>query len=348
MTMEGRTVLLTGVTGYVGSELARQLLEARAHLRCPVRCRLNSPRLSSLKRAFDTLPGTITFVDADIRSEDAIAQVAAGCEYVFHVASPFLITAEDPSRDIVAPAVEGTASVLRGAARHKGNPLKRVVVTSSVCAIHDCNAKQEPRAGSGRPYTEEDWNEVSTVEAEPYWVSKVEAERIAWRLADELGLELVTVLPNFVMGPVVAPEAANGISVSFFRGFVEAHGGADPRPPPSGSWVFTDVRDVAAAHVLAALTPAAAGRRYIVSQPRSMSAKSVTDVLKASAPQLTHLPDGEPGTEEEKIDGSRVVRELGLQYTPLDRTLIDMAESLIRLGLAVPAVATATPVASQS
>ncbi|GLC66025.1 hypothetical protein PLESTF_000373700 [Pleodorina starrii] len=341
--MDGITVLLTGVSGFVGSELARQLLQAGAHLRCPVRCPLDSPRLTLLKEAFAGLPGSITFLDADIRSEEAITQAAAGCSYVFHVASPFIITAEDPARDIVAPAVEGTAAVLRGAARHKGSPLKRVIVTSSVCAIHDCNVKQQPRAGPGKSYTEEDWNEVSTLEAEPYWVSKVEAERTAWRLASELGLELVTVLPNFVMGPVAAKEAAAGISVGFFRGFVEARDGSDPKPPPSGSWTFADVRDVAAAHVLAALSPGAAGRRYIVSQSRSYNAKAVTDVLKASVPQLAHLPDGAVGPEEERVDASRVVRELGLQYTPLERTLTDMAESLIKLGLAVPATAAAAP-----
>ncbi|EFJ48786.1 hypothetical protein VOLCADRAFT_90627 [Volvox carteri f. nagariensis] len=255
--------------------------------------------------------------------------------------------AEDPARDIVAPAVEGTAAVLRGAARHKGNPLKRIIVTSSVCAIHDCNAKQQPRAGPGKPYTEEDWNEVSTLEEEPYWVSKVEAERTAWRLASELGLEVVTVLPNFVMGPVASADAAAGISVSFFKSIVEAcDGPGDPKPLPSGSWTFADVRDVAAAHVLAAVTPAAAGRRYIVSQPKSSSAKSITDILKAAVPQLAHLPDGESAPEEEKVDASRVVRELGLQYTPLRRTLTDMAESLIRLGLATPAVA--APAAASS
>lgn len=170
--MEGKVALLTGITGYVGSELARQLLAASAHLRCPVRCPLDSPRLSSLRTSFASLPGTITFLvrtwllgsgfyapfvasavdprtryrklsqhtlsflrgqDADIRSEEAISEAAAGCDYVFHVASPFVITAEDAARDIVAPAVEGTTAVLRGAAHHKGNPLKRIVVTSSVC-----------------------------------------------------------------------------------------------------------------------------------------------------------------------------------------------------------------------
>ncbi len=67
------------------------------------------------------------------------------------------------------------------------------------------------------------------------------------------------------------------------------------------------------------------------------------DAAQASVPQLAHLPDGATGPEEEKIDASRVVRELGLQYTPLDRTLVDMAESLIKLGLAVPGGAAVAP-----
>ncbi len=59
---------------------------------------------------------------------------------------------------------------------------------------------------------------------------------------------------------------------------------------------------------------------------------------QASLPDLLpELPDGEPAEEDEKIDATRVVRELGLSYTPLERTLTDMARSLVELGLAVPA-----------
>ncbi|PNG93945.1 hypothetical protein TSOC_015304, partial [Tetrabaena socialis] len=59
---EGAEVLLTGVTGFVGSEIARQLLELKAHLRCPVRGPADAPRLVELKRAFEGLPGELTFV----------------------------------------------------------------------------------------------------------------------------------------------------------------------------------------------------------------------------------------------------------------------------------------------
>ena len=50
---------------------------------------------------------------------------------------------------------------------------------------------------------------------------------------------------------------------------------------PGGKWTMTDVRDVAAAHILAAETPSASGR-YIVSWPHSTSARFITDTLKVS------------------------------------------------------------------
>lgn len=69
--------------------------------------------------------------------------------------------------------------------------------------------------------------------------------------------------------------------------------------------------------------------------------------LQASLPDLLPaLPDGEAAEEDEKIDATRVVRELGLSYTPLERTLTDMARSLVDLGLAVPAGAGGEPVAA--
>lgn len=64
------------------------------------------------------------------------------------------------------------------------------------------------------------------------------------------------------------------------QGFLEASSGPDGSAPPSGVWTFADVRDVGRAHIAAAVVPAAAGKRYIVSARRSTSAKSVTDVLK--------------------------------------------------------------------
>lgn len=60
--LSGATVLLTGVTGFVGSELARQLLQLGAHVRCPIRSSPDSDRIKALGQAFSGLPGSISFV----------------------------------------------------------------------------------------------------------------------------------------------------------------------------------------------------------------------------------------------------------------------------------------------
>lgn len=55
------------------------------------------------------------------------------------------MTVEDPKRDFIEPAVEGTLSVLRAA---KKAGIKRVVVTSSFAAVTDFT-----KGGPWRDYT---------------------------------------------------------------------------------------------------------------------------------------------------------------------------------------------------
>lgn len=57
--------------------------------------------------------------------------------------------------------------------------------------------------------------------------------------------------------------------------------------------------------------------------------------LQAVFPRLD-IPDGSVSEEVCDIDASRVTRDLGLKYTPSDETLVDMAKSLIDLGISLP------------
>lgn len=244
---------------------------------------------------------------------------------------------------MIEPAIEGTRTVLSAAAAASPRPL-RVVVTSSVCAIHDQHQRQAPLGGSR--YDEADWNGASTASDEPYWVSKVEAERLAWRMAEELGLDVVTVLPNFVLGPVLGP-GQSGVSTGFVRAFLEATapsaagpGGGESgeaKAPPEGAWTTCDVRDVAAAHIAAAERPEAKGR-YVVSHPGSFDARFVTDALKAALPGAEGgLPDGARSETKETIDAGRLRRELGVELRAPEQTLVDAARSLLEHGYASPA-----------
>lgn len=85
---------------------------------------------------------------------------------------------------------------------------------------------------------------------------QVEAERLAWQLAEELGLDVVTILPNFVLGPVFSGQQCDGVSIGFMKDILES----PASKAFSGSWTVEDVRDVARAHILAAEAPAAKGR----------------------------------------------------------------------------------------
>ena len=86
--------------------------------------------------------------------------------------------------------------------------------------MHDCHEKQIPKRADGK-WSEEDFNETSTFEGAPpegYWVSKVKAEKEAWALSGEHGLDLVTILPEFVMGPALTRAAADtSLSAGFFK-----------------------------------------------------------------------------------------------------------------------------------
>jgi hypothetical protein len=46
--------------------------------------------------------------------------------------------------------------------------------------------------------------------------TQVDAEKAAWEVAQAAGLDLVTILPNFVLGPVVNPGCA-GVSIGFMK-----------------------------------------------------------------------------------------------------------------------------------
>lgn len=223
-------------------------------------------------------------------------------------------------------AVEGTQNVMMSAAKAVPSGLQRIILTSSCAAVK--GMKPAPPKCSNGLYNEEDWNETSTVEGgEAYWVGKTKAEKLAWAIAREHGLDLVTILPEFVMGPLLSSRS-DSTSIKYFKKWLE--GGVHIGAP-----VFVDVRDVATAHVLAAENAAARGR-YIVANPATTPSQEILEVLKGRFPEFQF---GESETQEEStqvVNPSKAIGELGLRITPVQSTLIDMAVTMIVLGVAQP------------
>lgn len=106
----GRTALVTGGLGFIGSALVRALSAAGARVRV-----LDSllPQSGGSPRHLDGATGDITVTIEDTRSRDAVNQVVADCDFVFHLASPDGISALSPDwLSEVDIACIGTMNVL--------------------------------------------------------------------------------------------------------------------------------------------------------------------------------------------------------------------------------------------
>jgi nucleoside-diphosphate-sugar epimerase len=253
-------VMVTGATGYVAGWLVKRLLDAGHAVHAAVRDPGDADKLRYLEAVAADAPGTLRFFAADLLQPGSYAEAMEGCELVFHTASPFTLDVEDPVKELIEPARLGTRNVLEQA--NQTSSVKRVVVTSSCAAIYGDNADLE-RAPDG-VFTEEVWNESSSVKHQPYSYSKTLAEREAWEICGEQDRwDLVTINPSLVLGPGSIRRSTSesfNVMKQFGDGTLKAG------VPRMGIGIV-DVRDLADAHYQAGFNPQAKGR-YITSAPQ--------------------------------------------------------------------------------
>lgn len=231
-------IVVTGANGHVGITIVKQLVEMGYNVRATVRDKNDSFKT---KRLTDL---GVEIVEADLLDVASLVTAFEDCDGLFQVAAGYKLDSKDPERDIIRPAIEGVENTLR-AAKQVG--IKKIVYTSSVAAIGTTK--------STKPLNEAAWNDDAT---EVYTISKNKAERLAWKLAAELDLNLVSILPCTIIGPNFMTHTP---STFLFQKIAD---GKLPIIPPA-EMSFVDVRDVAAAHILAYENKQAKGR-YIVSE----------------------------------------------------------------------------------
>ena len=244
-------VLLTGISGFIAKHIAVQLLEAGHEVRGTVRSLDKAAAVeATLKRAgADT--GRLECVAADLTADAGWDAAMAGCDFLIHTASPFPVQQSKDKFALVPVAKGGTLRVLE-AAKRAG--VRRTVLTSSVVAVYyGHEGRLDPS------FSEADWSVVESPTISDYAVSKTEAERAAWSCVEASGMELVTINPSFVQGPLLDAEAGTSarLTAMMMTGKMPA--------VPDVAFGVVDVRDVARAHVLAMTHDEAAGRRFIVS-----------------------------------------------------------------------------------
>ncbi len=261
------TVLITGISGYIGLHCAAEALRAGYRVRGSVRSpgRERTVRETLANASVDTT--NLEFVQLDLTADAGWDTAAEGCTYVLHVASPFTIANPKTADEMLVPAIQGTLRALR-AARRAG--VERVVLTSSAVAMFG-----SMKRGVFGP---DDWTNVDDPHVSTYVKSKTLAERAAWDFvaeeSDEGALELVVINPGGVFGPPLGKDISGQTMAIVDQMLL----GKMPMLPRA-AFPMVDVRDVAMLHVRAMTLPEAAGLRIIAAGSEPVSFAEMAQML---------------------------------------------------------------------
>lgn len=333
-------VLVTGASGFIAQHTILQLLDKGYEVRGTLRSLSRADEVKAVLARHNPRASEITFIAADLSSDAGWSEAVAGCTFVQHIASPFPAVHPKDENELIKPARDGALRVLKAA---KAAGVKRVVMTSSVAAVMYGLGDKRPEMA-----TEDNWSDPAGHDNTPYTKSKTLAERAAWDYikGEGAGLELAVINPSGVMGPALSKDMSTSLEIP-----VRLMNGKTPGIPRLG-FSLVDVRDVAAAHVAAMETPAAAGERFIASADFLWFSEAA-DVLRAAFPAYDRkipkrgVPDWalklmavfQPIYQQtvtelgrtRRASGAKAERVLGVKFRPAKDALIASAQSLIDL-----------------
>ncbi|KAJ5453712.1 uncharacterized protein N7458_004668 [Penicillium daleae] len=326
--MSASTILVTGVSGYIATHVAKSFISHGYRVRGTVR---NQETAEKVRETFSQTPGCIEIVIVpDIAKKDAFNEAVRDVDGVVHTASPFFYKVSDFDKDMREPAVNGTLGLLK-AVKSFNSKVKRVVITSSFVAMQDFSKGHRP----GYIYTEKDWNPVDLDMAYKYpslgyVASKTLAERAAWDFVrtERPNFTLATINPPMVYGPVAHTATLKSLNQSVLD-IWQLMSGQAKKVPSTSVPLFVDVRDCAKAHVRA--FESFNGGRFIPVSG-SFSFKDICSILQEEFPEYADLvpnPGPPDASETFGIDNSLSKKELQMSFErSLRETIKDTARSL--------------------
>ena len=159
------------------------------------------------------LPGAsenLQIYNADLSDPSSFDAAIEGCIGVFHVAHPVDFEDREPEETVTRRSVEGTLGILKASLKSK--TVKRVVYTSTESTV-------QFDGKGGEMVDESSWSDVDFLKdlngwGRSYMISKTITERAALDFAEEHGLDIVTLLPSFVVGPFICPRIPGSVNTS--------------------------------------------------------------------------------------------------------------------------------------
>ncbi|KAL8480067.1 hypothetical protein ACS0TY_026848 [Phlomoides rotata] len=311
-----KTVCVTGASGYIASWLVKFLLHRGYTVKASVRDP-NDPKKTQHLLDLDGAKERLHLIKANLLEEGSFDSVVDGCEGVFHTASPFYHAVTDPQAELIEPALKGTLNVLGSCA--KTPSVKRVVLTSSVAAVAYNSKPRTPDVVVDETW----WSDPEFCKQMQQWyvLSKTLAEDAAWKFVEEKGIDMVTINPAMVIGPLLQPTLNTSSAA-----ILNLINGSETYPNASFGWI--NVKDVAYAHILAYENPSASGRYCLVETVAHFS--EVVQILRKLYPNFK-LPekcaDDKPFVPTYQVSKEKA-KSLGVEFTSLEEGIKETVESL--------------------
>jgi len=253
-------ILVTGATGFIGRALCVELLRQGHAVRAALR------REQDRERA--VIEGVEHAITGDITAATDWHAALKGVEAVVHLAARVHLMRDEASKPLTAYRAINTQGTLNLARQAASAGVRRFLFVSSIKVNGE---------GLDIPYTEDD----PPMPADPYAVSKWEAEQGLMAIAAQTGLELVILRPPLVYGP--------GVGGNFLRLLRVIHRGI---PLPLGS--IHNQRDLLYlgnlinAMVLCLNHPSAQGKTFLI---RDGEPLATPDLIRRLAREMQRKPN---------------------------------------------------------
>lgn len=246
--------LVTGANGHFGNTLVRELAGRGKLVRASVRDPENRAPFAGV---------SCEVVRADLLDKRQALAAMENVDVCIHAAAVFRHWAPEPEKDIVEANNIITRNVLQAVAERG---VRRLIYVSSIAALDQEQAEMR----------EDMWNPKFI---DYYYKSKTLSERLAWKLAGELGVDMVSVLPAGMVGPNTygtLSDTMTALNLVLMNAF--------PLDPNYGLHIV-DVRDVAAATV-DAVERGRRGERYILGTEVPLMTGEFFDIARLISPQV--------------------------------------------------------------
>ncbi len=327
-------VLVTGASGFIAEHCIIELLKNGYSVKGSLRSMNREQEVRDAVKT-ETDDTKLEFCKLDLLEDDGWEDAMRDCDYLMHVASPFVIEDPKDENELIKPAKEGTLRALNAA---KKAGIKRVVLTSSVAAVNS-----HMMSGTSDHTT---WTDINSKYVTPYQKSKTIAEKAAWDFYNNQDnsnkMELAVINPGGVMGPQLGNDLG-GASTQIVSQLIS---GKFPMIPAL-SFPFIDVRDVAILHLKAMTTPDADGKRFIAAHSKPTWMYEVAEVLSAAGYEKIKLKKAPSfmlkliGLFDNKTkslvpmldkyvpcDNSQTVKVLNWEPMPWEQAFIEHAKSI--------------------